>query len=91
VALGWSTRTKGRTRRVDSNGEGVNSDCRSTPCDLNYNIATPPTLLGAQNPELLGLVNKVFRIILSWDPLHGFGLAKIGEKKSAVEGGLVHG
>ena len=51
-----------------------------TPCDLNYNIATTPTLLGAQNPKLLRLVNKVFRVILRWDPLYGFGLAKIGEK-----------
>ena len=56
-----------------------------TPCDLNYNIATTQTvpdgtLLGAQNPKFLRLVNKVFRVILRWDPLYGFGLAKIGEK-----------
>jgi len=49
------------------------------PCDLNHNIATP-TLLGAQNSELLGLEKKTLRVILGWNPLHGFGLSKIGEE-----------
>lgn len=39
------------------------------------------TLLGTHNPELIGLENKVLRVVLGWDPLHGLRLAKIEVKK----------
>jgi len=54
---------------------GVNAGC--LPCDL---IVATPTLLGTQNPELFGLENKVLRVVLGWDPLHGLRLAKIEGK-----------
>ena len=56
------------------------------PCDL---IIATPTLLGTQNPELFGLVNKVLRVVLWWDPLHGLRLAKIEGEKSEVKNNAV--
>ena len=48
-------------------------------------------LLGTHNPELIWLENIVLGVILRWNPLHGLGLAKIGEKISVVEDGLQAG
>lgn len=43
-------------------------------------IVATPTLLGTQNPKLLGPENEVFGIILRWDPFHRLGLARIEEE-----------
>lgn len=71
---------EGKTQRMNSNGDGrAASIVIVTPHHVIERAATP-TLLGTHNPERFRPENKVFRVVLRWNPLHGLRLAKIEEE-----------
>jgi len=71
---------EGKIGRRYSNGDGLKLgtvSIRMVGLSPRDPIITPATLtlLGTQNPQLVGPENKVLRVVLGWNPLHGLGLA----------------